>query len=156
MIRRSITEKLAADSTVVGFVAVLGFPLGPKTGHVYLNALESQLLLLLLQRLEQLLLRSRSFRSSSSAGIGSPEQVWGWALCAGRPGPFLVCSFLRHLARRFWNHTCFLKRKKENKMHPLVLGLTLKLITAYRKLTATRDSLRSSLIARASLMKTSG
>jgi hypothetical protein len=27
-------------------------------------------------------------------------------LCAGRPGPFFVCSFLRHLARRFWNQTC--------------------------------------------------
>ena len=46
-------------------------------------------------------LRSRSLRSNSSAGIGSPEQVCGCALCAGRPGPFFVCSFLRHLARRF-------------------------------------------------------
>lgn len=43
---------------------------------------------------------------NSSIGIGSPEQVCGWALCAGRPGPFLVCSFFRHLARKFWNHTC--------------------------------------------------
>lgn len=50
-------------------------------------------------------LRSRSFRSNSSAGIGSPEQVCGWALWAGRPGPFFVCSFFRHLARRFWNQT---------------------------------------------------
>lgn len=55
-------------------------------------------------------LRSRSFRSNSSAGIGSPEQVCGWALWAGRPGPFFVCSFLRHLARRFWNHTYFIRR----------------------------------------------
>ena len=50
--------------------------------------------------------RSRSLRSSSSSGMGSPLHVCGWALCAGRPGPFFVCSFLRHLARRFWNQTC--------------------------------------------------
>lgn len=48
---------------------------------------------------------SLSLRSISSGGIGSPEQVCGWALCAGRPGPFFVFSFFRHLARRFWNHT---------------------------------------------------
>ena len=56
-------------------------------------------------------LRSRSFRSSSSAGIGSPEHVCGWALWAGRPGPFFVCSFLRHLALRFWNHTCLCQKE---------------------------------------------
>ena len=49
--------------------------------------------------------RSRSLRSSSSSGMGSPLHVCGCALCAGRPGPFFVCSFLRHLARRFWNQT---------------------------------------------------
>ena len=48
---------------------------------------------------------SRSFLSSSSGEMGSPEQVCGCALCAGRPGPFFVFSFLRNLARRFWNHT---------------------------------------------------
>ena len=51
-------------------------------------------------------LRSLSLRRSSSSGIGSPLQVCGCALCAGRPGPFLVCSFFLHFARRFWNHTC--------------------------------------------------
>lgn len=49
--------------------------------------------------------RSRSLRSNSSAGIGSPEHVCGCALWAGRPGPFFVCSFLRHFARLFWNQT---------------------------------------------------
>lgn len=53
--------------------------------------------------------RSRSLRRNSSAGIGSPEQVTGCALWAGRPGPFLVCSFFLHFARRFWNHTCKIK-----------------------------------------------
>lgn len=38
--------------------------------------------------------------------MGSPEQVCGCALCAGLPGPFLVCSRLRHFALRFWNQTC--------------------------------------------------
>lgn len=38
------------------FVAVLRLPLGPQTGHVDMDAFESQLLLLLFQRLEQLLL----------------------------------------------------------------------------------------------------
>jgi hypothetical protein len=47
---------------------------------------------------------SRAF--SSFGGIGSPEQDWGCALWAGRPGPFFVCSFFRHFARRFWNQTC--------------------------------------------------
>ncbi len=54
-------------------------------------------------------LRSRrccSRRLISSGGMGSPLQVWGWALWAGRPGPFFVLSSFRHLARRFWNHTC--------------------------------------------------
>ena len=37
--------------------------------------------------------------------IFSYLQVCGCALCAGRPGPFLVLSCFRHLARRFWNHT---------------------------------------------------
>lgn len=46
-----------------------------------------------------------SLALSSAGGIGSPEQDWGWALWAGRPGPFFVCSFFLHLARRFWNHT---------------------------------------------------
>lgn len=49
--------------------------------------------------------RARSRARSSAGGIGSPEQDWGWALWAGRPGPFFVCSFLRHLARLFWNQT---------------------------------------------------
>lgn len=49
--------------------------------------------------------RARSRARSSAGGMGSPEQDWGWALWAGRPGPFFVCSFLRHLARRFWNQT---------------------------------------------------
>lgn len=48
----------------------------------------------------------RSFRWSSSGGIGSPLQLCGWALWAGLPGPFFVCSFFLHFARRFWNHTC--------------------------------------------------
>jgi len=48
---------------------------------------------------------SRSRRHSSSGGIGTPLQVNGRTLCAGRPGFLRVCSFLRHLARRFWNHT---------------------------------------------------
>lgn len=61
-------------------------------------------------------LRSRSLRRSSSAGIGSPEHVTGCALCAGRPGPFLVCSFFLHLARRFWNHTYQKKKKKSFSM----------------------------------------
>lgn len=52
----------------------------------------------------------RSFRWSSRFKIsslerGSPEQVCGCELCAGRPGPFLVFSFLRHFARLFWNQT---------------------------------------------------
>jgi len=50
--------------------------------------------------------RCSSRLSSSSGGMGSPLQVCGCALCAGRPGPFFVCSRLRHFARRFWNHTC--------------------------------------------------
>ncbi len=49
--------------------------------------------------------RSNSRRAISSGSIGSPLQVVGWELWAGRPGPFFVFSFLRHLARRFWNHT---------------------------------------------------
>ena len=48
---------------------------------------------------------SCSLRLISSSSSGTPLQVWGWALCAGRPGPLRVCSFFRHLARRFWNHT---------------------------------------------------
>lgn len=48
-----------------------------------------------------------SLALSSLGGIGSPEQVWGWALCAGRPGPFFVCSFFLHFARRFWNQTYY-------------------------------------------------
>lgn len=48
----------------------------------------------------------RSRACSSGSGIGAPLQLCGCALWAGRPGPFLVCSFLRHLARRFWNQTC--------------------------------------------------
>lgn len=50
-------------------------------------------------------LRSDSRLSISAADKGSPEQVWGCELWAGRPGPFLVFSFLRHFARRFWNQT---------------------------------------------------
>ena len=50
-------------------------------------------------------LRCCSRLSISSGGMGSPEQVWGWALCAGRPGPFLVLSSFLHLARLFWNQT---------------------------------------------------
>ena len=57
---------------------------------------------------------------------GSPEQVWGCALWAGRPGPFFVFSFFLYFALLFWYHTLIL------------------------------DSLRSSLIAKASRMKTSG
>lgn len=34
----------------------------------------------------------------SSGGIGSPEHVCGWALWAGRPGPFFVCSLFRTFA----------------------------------------------------------
>lgn len=47
----------------------------------------------------------------SSAGrfltvvTGSPLHVCGYMKLCGRPGALLVCSFLRHLARRFWNHT---------------------------------------------------
>lgn len=52
-----------------------------------------------------------SFAFNSFGGIGSPEHDCGWALCAGRPGPFFVCSFFRHLARRFWNHTWITKNK---------------------------------------------
>ena len=48
---------------------------------------------------------SHSRFSISSADNGSPEHVWGCELCAGLPGPFLVFSFLRHLARLFWNQT---------------------------------------------------
>ena len=51
-------------------------------------------------------IRSRSRRARSSSEMGSPLQVCGWALWAGRPGPFRVFSFLRHFARRFWNQTC--------------------------------------------------
>ena len=46
-----------------------------------------------------------SLLSISSGGMGSPEQVWGCALWAGRPGPFFVLSSFRHLARLFWNQT---------------------------------------------------
>ena len=46
-----------------------------------------------------------SLLSISSGGMGSPEQVWGWALWAGRPGPFLVLSSFLHLALLFWNQT---------------------------------------------------
>ena len=52
--------------------------------------------------------------SISSGGIGSPEQVWGWALWAGRPGPFLVLSCFLHLARLFWNQTWQQKRRVKN------------------------------------------
>lgn len=48
---------------------------------------------------------SLSFLLNSSGGIGSPLQLWGWALCAGLPGPFFVCSFFLHFALLFWNHT---------------------------------------------------
>lgn len=51
------------------------------------------------------LLLARSRARSSAGGMGSPEQDCGWALWAGRPGPFLVCSFFRHFALRFWNQT---------------------------------------------------
>ena len=41
-------------------------------------------------------LRLASFRMSSSWEMGSPEQVWGWALWAGRPGPFLVFDYMEN------------------------------------------------------------
>lgn len=47
-----------------------------------------------------------SLRAISSGSMGSPLQLVGWALWAGRPGPFFVFSFFLHLALRFWNHTC--------------------------------------------------
>lgn len=43
----------------------------------------------------------RSLALSSLAEMGSPEQDCGCALCAGRPGPFFVCSRFRHFARLF-------------------------------------------------------
>ena len=52
--------------------------------------------------------------SISSGGMGSPEQVWGWALCAGLPGPFLVLSSFLHLARLFWNQTWQRERRVKN------------------------------------------
>lgn len=48
---------------------------------------------------------SSSLRAISSGSMGSPLQVVGWELCAGRPGPFFVFSFFLHLALRFWNQT---------------------------------------------------
>ena len=68
------------------------------THHMYIN---SDLTCLV----SFLSLRCCSRLSISSGGMGSPEQVWGWALCAGRPGPFLVLSCFLHLARLFWNQT---------------------------------------------------
>lgn len=56
-----------------------------------------------------------SLARSSFGGIGSPEHDCGWALWAGRPGPFFVCSFFRHLARRFWNQTCLQRKEYEKK-----------------------------------------
>lgn len=40
---------------------MLSFPLGPQTDHVHVDAFESQLLLLLLQRFEQFLLLAVAF-----------------------------------------------------------------------------------------------
>ena len=56
--------------------------------------------------------RCLSLLSNSSGGIGVPLHVRGRTLCAGRPGLLRVCSFLRHLARRFWNQTCRHDEKK--------------------------------------------
>ncbi len=60
-------------------------------------------------------LRWISRLTSSSGDKGSPEHDWGWALCAGLPGPFLVWSSFRHLARRFWNHTWKNTHKRSKK-----------------------------------------
>ena len=65
-------------------------------------------------------LRCCSRLSISSGGMGSPEQVWGWALWAGRPGPFLVLSCFLHLARLFWNQTWKIKGEALN-MHTQIV-----------------------------------
>jgi len=82
--------------------------------------------------------RSRSLRRNSSAGIGSPEQVTGCALWAGRPGPFLVCSFFLHFARRFWNHTCKIKFVIYCKFIPNLLPILAKQINTGNAVDACR------------------
>jgi hypothetical protein len=103
------------------FVPVLRLPFGPQTGHVDMDAFESQLLLLLFQRLEQLLLLAVALFALQLLGR---NRLTGTRLrvgVVGRPPWTFLCVLLLAPLGSTVLEPHLLSDAKEKKTKPLII-----------------------------------